>query len=126
MKLKLLILTVVLIGFTQNSIAGTGSFTGKVQNVAVIGNVPLGAHQAGNREIKISNGFKLPTGVNCDTNYITTKKVNDPDGAILDLLLHALETNVDVIFYITDNATHTAYPGRCSLLVVDVERILIN
>ena len=67
MKLKLLISAIVAIVLSQNAFAGSGFFQGKIERVAVIGNVPFSGHLAGNMEIKIKSGFTLPPGVSCDT-----------------------------------------------------------
>ncbi|PXW79688.1 hypothetical protein C8R34_1622 [Nitrosomonas sp. Nm84] len=120
MKLKLLISTILAIVLSQNAFAGTGLIQVKIERVAVISNVPVLPHLAGNMEIKIKNGFTPPAGVNCDTNFITTKKVNDPARSMLTLLLQAHASQKDVQLWITDSATHTAYPGRCSLQIVNL------
>ena len=120
MKLKLLISAIVAIVLSQNAFAGSGFFQGKIERVAVIGNVPFSGHLAGNMEIKIKSGFTLPPGVSCDTNHITTKKVNDPGRSMLNLLPQAHESQKDVQLWITDSATHTAFSGRCSLLLVNL------
>ena len=122
MKLKLLLISaIVAIVLSQNAFAGSGFFQGKIERVAVIGNVAFGGYLAGNMEIKIKSGFStLPPGVSCDTNHITTKKANDPNRTMLTLLLQAHESQKNVQLWITDSATHTAFSGRCSLLLVDL------
>lgn len=120
MRLKLLISFILTVALTQNVFAGNGLIQGKIERVAVFGNVSFNGQLAGNMEIKIKTGFTLPAGVNCDTNFITTKKGNDPGRSMLTLLQQAHESQKDVQLWITDNATHTAFPGRCSLLVVNL------
>ncbi len=122
MKLKFLIFAFTVIAFSQNAFAGTGAIQVEVERVSIIGNVPYGGHLAGNMEIKILNGFTLPTGVSCNTNYITTKKINDPDREMLKVLEKALSNPYNtskVQLWITDNSVYTAYTGRCSLAAVN-------
>ncbi|MCE7980072.1 MAG: hypothetical protein DYG89_02675 [Caldilinea sp. CFX5] len=90
----------------------------QIESIAIIGvGAPIG-HLNGNMEIKIKNGFSLPAGVKCDTNYITTKRAVDPDRAMLSLLRDAYNAHRTVQLYITDDSIFTAYPGRCSIIAV--------
>ena len=91
----------------------------QIDTVAVIG-VATGGHLPGNMEIKILNGFSLPAGVSCDQTYITTKKASDPDGAMLKMLEEAQTTKRNIRLRITDSPALRAYPGRCSLELVEV------
>ena len=77
--LKMWIPTVMALAFSHNAFAGEGDISPvKIERFAIIATA-TGGHLAGNMEIKILGGFKLPVGVFCDTNYITTKKTTDPD-----------------------------------------------
>lgn len=118
MRLTLLISTIVAIVLSQNVFAGNGLIQGKIERVAIIGNTAFGGQLAGNMEIKIKAGFTLPAGVQCNTNFITTKKVDDPNRSMLTMLLQAHESQKDVQLWITDDSTHTAFTGRCSLMGV--------
>jgi hypothetical protein len=120
--LRLWIPTVMALAFSHNALAGEGDITPvKIERLAIIATA-TGGHLAGNMEIKILGGFKLPVGVFCDTNYITTKKTTDPDRAMFNMLLTAQTTtpSLKVRLRITDDAALTAFPGRCSIQVVDV------
>ncbi len=88
----------------------------EIEQVSAIG-VSFSAHQAGNMEIKIKNGFSS-SSVDCDANYITTLKTSDPDRGMLSLLLTAKATGDPIFLMITDDPALTAYPGRCSLMAV--------
>ena len=115
---KLLIAVITVIAVSQNLIAGVGLITNvKIDNVAAIG-VGYGGHIAGNMEIKVKNGFTLPPGVYCDTNYITTRKTVDPDRYMFNLLRDAFNAQRQVSLYITDDPAFTAFPGRCSIFIV--------
>lgn len=71
-------------------------------------------------EIKVKNGFNMPPGVFCDPNYVTTKLSMDPDRAMMNLLRDALTMNRPVILHVTDSPAQNAYPGRCSLVAVEL------
>ena len=116
---KLLVAVITVIAVSQNLFAGIGIITNvKIDDIAIIG-VGFGGHIAGNMEIKVRNGFTLPSGVFCsDTNYITTRKTVDPDRAMFNLLQGAYNAQRPVLLYITDNPAYTAFPGRCSILAV--------
>lgn len=86
-----------------------------VENVGAIV-IQSGGHMPGNFEIKIKNGFALPSGVVCDSTYITTKKTTDPDKMMFALLVAAQLTNRPVDLRITDDPTYMAFGGRCSLV----------
>lgn len=119
--LKVWIPTVVALAFSHAAFAGEGDIAPvKIERLAIIATAS-GGHIAGNMEIKILGGFKLPIGVFCDTNYITTKKAADPDRALFNMLLTAqtAPSQPKVRLRITDSAALTAFPGRCSLEIVD-------
>ena len=114
---KLLIAVITVIAVSQNLFAGVGIISGvRLETIGIIG-VAYGGHLAGNMEIKVKDGFTLPTGVNCDTNYITTRKAVDPDRAMFNLLRDAYNARRPVTLYITDNSSLTAFGGRCSILI---------
>ena len=115
---RLLTVCVFVIGVAPVAWAGEGDIGPVfIENLSVIA-IPTGGHLAGNMEIKIANGFSLPAGVTCDKNHITTKKANDPDRAMLSLLLQAHNSRRPVKLRITDNPAHAAFSGRCSLALV--------
>jgi hypothetical protein len=115
---KLLISTAIALAFSHNAIAADG-IIGPVQiEQLTIVATAIGSHIPGNMEIKIRNGFTLPSGVNCDKFYITTRKTTDPDRAMFFMFLKVQETTQAITLYITDNPALTAYPGRCSLEAV--------
>ncbi|NKI97737.1 hypothetical protein FHT26_005708 [Rhizobacter sp. SG703] len=101
--------------------AAEGSITGALQFVAVIQANAIG-HQAGNLEVQVAGGFTVPTGMSCDPNYITTLKSVDADKRMFGLLSMALLAQKPVTLYITDNPAVTAFPGRCSLIAVTLQR----
>lgn len=86
-----------------------------IKGVAVIMQNDLG-HRAGNLELTISPAFSLPTGVSCDTTYITTLAANDADKKLLMLSTAAQVTKSPVLIHISDSATLSAFPGRCSII----------
>jgi hypothetical protein len=113
---------VALIGMmlSQNAFAGEGDIGPlAIERVGIIATA-TGSHIAGNMEVKIENGFVVPAGMTCDNNYITTKKTTDPDRAMFYMLLKAQTVRKPVFLRITDNPTLTAYPGRCSIEIVDL------
>ena len=75
-------------------------------------------HRAGNFEIQLAAPFVLPAGVNCDTSYITTLAVNDPDKKLFALAVTAQATRSPVQIYISDAASLTAFGGRCSIIAL--------
>ena len=105
----------------SNACAVEGSITGNLQFVAVIQANAIG-HQAGNLEVQVAGGFTVPTGMSCDPNYITTLKSVDADRRMFGLLTMALLAQKPVALYITDNPAVTAFPGRCSLIAVTLQR----
>ena len=91
-----------------------------IERISIIA-VATGGHLAGNMEVKIENGFTPPAGMTCDHNFITTRKITDPDRAMLSLLLQAQTSRRFVFLRITDNATLTAFAGRCSVEIVTLQ-----
>ena len=86
---KLLIAVITVIAVSQNLFAGVGIIDGvQIERIGIIG-VAYGGHLAGNMEITVKDGFTLPPGVSCDTNYLTTRKTVDPDRAMFSLLRDA-------------------------------------
>lgn len=89
----------------------------KLDAVTIIGNTAFG-HQAGNLEIKITEGLGNPAGVNCDQNYVATKSTSPNFNQMVSVLLAAQLAGKSVTIGITDEATLTAFGGRCSLVSV--------
>lgn len=115
---NLLVPIITILALSQNAFAATGlTASVYIESVAIVATA-YGGHIAGNMEVKVKNGFQLPSGVYCDTAYITTKKTIDPDRAMFSLLREAVVLQRPVRMHITDNSTYTAYQGRCSLLGV--------
>jgi hypothetical protein len=113
---------VALIGMllSQNAFAGEADIGPLViERVGIIATA-TGQHIAGNMEVKIENSFVVPSGLSCDNNFITTKKTTDPDRAMFYMLLKAQTVRKPVFLRITDDATLRAYPGRCSIELVDL------
>jgi hypothetical protein len=77
-------------------------------------------HLPGNLEVKLRSPATLPTGMTCDTSFITTKRENDPDKRLFALLAAAHLTGKQVKLQVSDDPALRAYPGRCSLLWVEV------
>lgn len=115
------IATVLNLTFSQNVLAGEVDIQPvKVDSIGIIATA-TGGHIAGNMEIKITGGFTLPAGMSCDKTYITTKAVDDPGRDMLSLLLKNQGTPRFVRLRITDDPAHTAFPGRCSLQIVEIK-----
>jgi hypothetical protein len=90
------------LAFSHNAIAGEGDITPvKIERLAIVATA-TGGHLAGNMEIKILGGFKLPIGVFCDTTYITTRKTTDPDRAMFNMLLGGTDCHVTAENQIAD------------------------
>ncbi len=108
-------------GLCAPGVAGEGDIGPVyVQDVGVVA-VQATAHLAGNMEVRIKGGFTLPSGVSCDTNYITTLKSDDPDLRLFALLSLAQTKKQPVALRITDDSNHRAFPGRCSLVWVSLQ-----
>jgi hypothetical protein len=90
-----------------------------VERVSVIA-IASGGHQAGNLELQIKGGFTVPSGMNCDSNYITTLKSVDADRRLFALASIAQITKQPVYLRITDDPTYRAFDGRCSLVWVSL------
>jgi hypothetical protein len=118
---KSLLLAIASLVFSQSALAGEGDIGPvKIEHLGIIATA-TGGHAPGNMEIKIQNGFTLPPGVNCDKNYITTRKQDDPDRVMFYMLLKVQTTTQPVRLRITDNPIYTAFAGRCSLEIVDLQ-----
>lgn len=118
---------------SAQTLAGTGVIGPvEIETVGVIG-VPFGLHSAGNVEVKIKGGFVLPPGVFCDQQYITTRRADDPQRAMLDALARVPYAGsswprrfATVYLTITDNEWYRAYPNqsgtgitpRCSIATI--------
>jgi hypothetical protein len=116
-------IAVALIGIvlSQNAFAGEGDIGPvTIEHLGIVATT-TGGHIPGNMEVKIKNGFTLPSGVSCDTKYITTKKVTDPDRAMFYMLLKAQTTPQPIRLRITDDPGLRAFQGRCSIVIVDLQ-----
>lgn len=118
--LRMLLLAGIWFG-GSNACAAEGMVTGSLQFVAVIQADALG-HKAGNLEVQVAGGFTVPSGMSCDPSIITTLKSVDADMRMFALLSMALRAQKPVTLYITDNPAVTAFPGRCSLVAVALQR----
>lgn len=126
-KLRACILAIILMPFSALPAFSGSGFIGTISPVFVegVGIIALDGytqHKAGNFEIKIKNGFALPPGVSCDTNYITTLQSVDPDKSMRAVLMAAQITGKSVILMITDDSAYTAFPGRCSLILAALDK----
>jgi len=93
-----------------------------IQSVTAV-NVALGGHAAGNVELAIQGGFTPPTGVSCiDTVRVTTLRSSDPDKRLFALATSAQLTRQPVFLAISDDASLTAYPGRCSVKYINLSQ----
>ena len=92
-----------------------------IKGVAVIMQNDIG-HRAGNFELTISPSFTLPTGVSCDTTYITTLAANDPDKKLLMLSTAAQLSRSPVLVRLSDSASLNAFPGRCSIVAMTLSQ----
>ena len=92
-----------------------------IKGVATINQNDIG-HHAGNLELTISSPFTLPTGVSCDTTYITTLAVNDPDKKLIALSIAAQMSKSPVLIHISDSASLNAFAGRCSIIAMTLSQ----
>src|ERR1043166_9684894 len=98
---KLLTATVTALALSHSAIAAEADIAPvQIEHLAIIA-IATGNHLAGNMEIKIRGGFALPRDVNCDTNYVTTRKTEDPDRAMFYMLLKAQLTTQPIRLRIT-------------------------
>jgi len=104
--------------FVLQASAGTVQLGASLDSVTVVGPTAFG-HQAGNVEIKVTNGFSSPS-LSCDSNYITTKNSVPNYKEMLTMLLAAQLANRPVVLGITDDPSLTAFGGRCSLVSVGI------
>lgn len=107
-----------LILFSLGAYAGTQD-VGPVylDSIVIIGPSSFG-HQAGNMEIKITNGMTGLSGVTCSADYVTTKSSTPNFKEMLSILLAAQIAGKSVKIGITDDASAMAFGGRCSLASV--------
>ena len=101
-----------------NAIAGTVQLGVSLDSVTILGPSAFG-HQAGNMEIKVTNGFSSPS-LSCDSNYIATKNSVTNFKEMYSMLLAAQLANRPVVLGITDDPSLTAFGGRCSLVSVGI------
>lgn len=83
-------------------------------------------HKEGNFEIKITNGLNTSSlnaqGVTCDLNYITTKPDVKNFAGMQSIILAAHLSQKTIRISITDDPAMQAFPGRCSLLAVGINK----
>lgn len=91
-----------------------------LQSVGVQQTPGATGHLAGNLEVRLREPATLPTGMTCDKTYITTKRESDVDKRLFALLTAAQLAGKPVTLQISDDPALRAYPGRCSLLWVEV------
>jgi len=116
---KILLMCLIVIGFSNFSYAAQGILHSVyIERVAVISS--WGAHVPGNMEVKIKDGFALPAGVVCDNNHLATLKTVDGFNLMFTLLITAQSKNQPVMLGIANDASLTAYPGRCSIKFVSL------
>ncbi len=119
MKVKALFLsTISCLAF--NAAAGTAQVSASLDSVAIIGPTAFG-HQAGNMEIKVTNGFSSPQ-LSCDSNYITTRNNVPNFKEIYAMLLAAQLANRPVVLGVTDDPALNAFGGRCSIVSVSIAK----
>lgn len=87
--------------------------------VSIVSSYP--GHKPGNMEVGIAGGFSLPAGVYCDTNYITTLKSAENYQQMFELLVAAHTAKRQVVLGISNEQDRNAYPGRCSLTLVNMK-----
>ena len=117
MKLKISFIALFLC-LAFNAAAGTVQLGVSLDSVTIIGPTAFG-HQAGNMEIKVTNGFSSPS-LSCDSNYIATKSSVTNFKEMYSILLAAQLANRPVVLGITDDPSLTAFGGRCSLVSVGI------
>ena len=119
---KLLILSIIVFASSRNVFGSEADITVRITSLAIIAtHTPANGHLAdGNMEVKLRTAFVIPAGFTCtDNTFITTLRATDPDRAMLSLLLKAGIGPI-IRLRITDDAAKTAYPGRCSIQVVEI------
>jgi hypothetical protein len=118
---KLYISAIAALAFSQNVFAANGlTAPVKVASLGIIATA-FGGHLPGNMEVRVLGGFALPLGVVCNNVFITTKKTLDSDRAMFNLLRDAKQAGRFVRLGIDNNPAFVAFPGRCSLVSVEVQ-----
>lgn len=77
-------------------------------------------HLPGNLEVKVRGGFTPPAGVSCDGQYLATLRETDSDMRLFMLLTAAHLKGRAVRLMLSDDPSLRAFPGRCSLMWVEV------
>jgi len=110
----------LMVALPNRAFAGDGQ--AGVVHLDSVGVIPvaLGQHHAGNIEVRVTGGFRLPDGVSCDGNILTTLKTSDPDKKLLAVLLLAKTLDRPIFLWITDGPLLNAFPGRCSIMSADL------
>ena len=109
-----------LISAANSALAAVGwTAPSHIQSVFYIAQNALG-HSAGDFELQLTSPMTLPTGVSCDTLYITTAAANDLDKKMFAMAMAAQATRSPVTLAITDDPALTAVSGRCSLIAINI------
>lgn len=121
MNIKLVVFSIFLASLSSHACATDGSIGPVfIESVSSIALAKVGYHVAGNLEVKIKGDFPVPTGLNCVGPYITTLKSVDSEKLLFALVTIAQTKKQPVNLRITDDPAYTAYPGRCSLVYVEL------
>lgn len=101
--------------FPASSFAADGYLNNvRVESVAVIARA--GGHKPGNLEVKILNGFTLPPGLNCDTNYLATKDSTPGFPYMVAMMMLAYDKQKPTTLIISDDPVDSGFTGRCSIV----------
>lgn len=105
--------------FAAKAQAGDAYLVGVyVERVTIVARA--GAHKPGNLELKIKNGFALPSGLSCDTNYLATKDTTAGFPYITALSMLAYDKQKPVTLILSDSPEDQGFPGRCSIVAVSL------
>lgn len=88
-----------------------------LSSVAVLP-IATAGHLAGN--VELTTTVAMPHSLSCEKFHVTTKRSLDPNRDMFLILKGALEKRKPVQLRITNDPAKTAYPGRCSLVAVQV------
>lgn len=88
-----------------------------IESIAAI-ELQTAGHAPGNFEVKLREPLPEIAGISCHNTYLTTKKINDPDGRIFMMLILAKTKKMPVELYVSDDNSYTAIYGRCSITAV--------
>ncbi|HMU65753.1 MAG TPA: hypothetical protein PKE57_01330 [Cellvibrionaceae bacterium] len=112
---NILFLALTILAFPTKSLATDAYLNNvKIESVAVIARA--GPHKPGNLEVKILNGFTLPTGLNCDTNYLATKDTTPGFPYMAAMMMLAYDKQKLTTLIVSDDPADSGFPGRCSIV----------